>query len=334
MKLRKLFIFFVLCCLLSSCHLSMGNQEKEDEIDISVVRYDKLINEYVEFNSFSAIQKMNTEYAAQTKLLVENVLGLGQVNDNNINGKLKSFFSDTTLHKLMEDALAKYKDMSGIEEQLTHGFKELKKEIPSIKTPIVYTQFSALNESVIVEDSIIGVSLDKYMGRDYPLYKRYFYDYQCKSMNECRIVPDCFTFYLLSKYPFPIESTHTLLDVIIHMGKISYVVANILDYDSYEEEFGYTKEETKWCENNRKAIWEYMVQNNHINATDPMIIRKYTKPAPCTAFFGEASPSMVGSWMGIQIVDSYMKHHREVSIKVLLDQTDSQLILANAKFKP
>ncbi|MEG1545966.1 MAG: gliding motility lipoprotein GldB, partial [Bacteroides sp.] len=71
-----------------------------------------------------------------------------------------------------------------------------------------------------------------------------------------------------------------------------------------------------------------------LNATDPMILRKYTKPAPCTAFFGETSPSMVGSWMGIQIVDSYMKHHREVSIKVLLDQTDSQLILANAKFKP
>ncbi|MEG1685782.1 MAG: hypothetical protein RR319_07560 [Bacteroides sp.] len=202
MKLRKLFVFFVLCCLLSSCRLGMGNQEKEDEIDIAVVRYDKLINEYVEFNSFSALQKMNTEYAAQTKLLVENVLGLGQVNDNNINGELKSFFSDTTLHVLMEDALAKYKDMSDIEKQLTQGFKGLKRELPSIKTPVIYTQFSALNESVIVEDSIIGISLDKYMGRDYPLYKRYFYDYQCKSMNECRIVPDCFTYYLLSEYPF------------------------------------------------------------------------------------------------------------------------------------
>ncbi|MEG2573365.1 MAG: gliding motility lipoprotein GldB, partial [Bacteroides sp.] len=310
MKLRKLFVFFVLCCLLSSCRLGMDNQEKEDEIDIAVVRYDKLINEYVEFNSFSALQKMNTEYAAQTKLLVENILGLGQVNDNNINGELKSFFSDTTLHVLMEDALAKYKDMSDIEKQLTHGFKGLKRELPSIKTPVIYTQFSALNESVIVEDSIIGISLDKYMGRDYPLYKRYFYDYQCKSMNECRIVPDCFTYYLLSEYPFSKESTHTLLDVIVHMGKISYIVTNILDYNSYEEEFGYTKEETKWCESNRKEIWEYMVQNNHLNATDPMIIRKYTKPAPCTAFFGETSPSMIGSWMGIQIIDSYMKHHK------------------------
>ena len=52
------------------------------------------------------------------------------------------------------------------------------------------------NQSVVVGDSILGFSIDKYMGADYPLYKRFYYDYQCRSMEPDRIVPDCFTCYV------------------------------------------------------------------------------------------------------------------------------------------
>ena len=53
--------------------------------------------------------------------------------------------------------------------------------------------------------------------RDYPLYKRFYYDYQCRSMEPDRIVPDCFTFYLLSQYPLPWQPGRTLLDMIMQM---------------------------------------------------------------------------------------------------------------------
>ncbi len=43
-----------------------------------------------------------------------------------------------------------------------------------------------------------------------------------------RIVPDCFTFYLLSQYPLPWQPGRTLLDMIMHRGKINWIVAHIL----------------------------------------------------------------------------------------------------------
>ena len=337
MKEHKLHIIllFIAVGLLSSCHWSLnGRNDDSSKEDLTVFRYDKLLNEYVESNSFSALQKMNTDHALETKYLIEDILRLGQVNDNQINAKLREFYSDPTLKRLTRDALEKYEDMSDIEKELTKGFRELKKEIPSVKVPRVYSQISALNESVIVGDSILGFSIDKYMGPDYPLYKRYYYDYQCKSMAPERIVPDCFAFYLLSEYPIPWEEDHTLLSLILHRGKIHYLVKKILDYPSYAQEFGYTPEEYEWCKANRKAAWEYMVQNQHLYTTDPMIIRKYIAPSPYTPFFGENSPAMVGVWMGIQVVEAYMKKNKQVSIQELMNDTDYSKMLANADFKP
>ena len=135
----------------------------------------------------------------------------------------------------MKDALLKFDDISDIEKELTDGFEKLKHEVPFIRIPSVYSQFSALNESVVVGDSLLGFSIDKYMGEDYPLYKRFYYNYQRKSMKPERIVPDCFVYYLMSEYPFPMDGNRTLLDLIMHFGKIHYVVAKILNYSSVEK---------------------------------------------------------------------------------------------------
>jgi hypothetical protein len=301
---------------------------------IEISRYDKVLNEYVEYNSFSALQKMNTEYLLATKYLIEDVLRLGQVNDDKINEKLKVFYSDTTLRKLTVDAITKYENMRWLEKRFTKGFRKLKKQIPSLKIPRIYSQISALNESVVVGDSILGFSLDKYMGEDYPLYKRYFYDYQRKSMKPERILPDCFNFYLLSEYPLPEKDKGYLIDVMLHRAVIHYIVYQTLDYKTFGEELDYAKEEEAWCEYNKKRIWEYMVQNGHLKSTDPMVIRKYMKPAPNTAFFGDQSPMMVGVWMGMQIVESYMKNHKETTVKELLEMTDYSKMLADARFNP
>lgn len=85
--------------------------------------------------------------------------------------------------------------------------------------PMIYTQISAFNESIVLSDSVLGISLDKYMGEDYPLYKRFYYNYQRRTMRPDRIVPDCLVFYLMSQYPFPMDYSRTLLDVMMHYGK-------------------------------------------------------------------------------------------------------------------
>ena len=326
MKTRKtpIFFYFIICLFFASCRMNTGEAitDPVEKEGISVARYDKLLDEYVRFNSFSALQKMNTEYRQPTKLLIEDVLAIGQVNDDYILHKLRTYYSDTTLLRLIADVEARYPQLDDVEKGLTRGFRELQKELPDIHIPLIYAQISALNESIVLSDSMLGISLDKYMGEDYPLYKRFYYGYQRQTMRPDRIVPDCFVFYLMSQYPFPMGGRRTLLDVILHYGKINYVVQHILDYPSPEDALGYTKTEKQWCHDNSEKVWDFIQRNNHLDATDPMVVRQYIKPAPSKIFFGDEAPSLIGTWLGTKIVASYMKHHKEVGIRQLLEMTD------------
>ena len=335
MKIGKDDILLILLSLLfASCRVGKAEPvaDSMEEEGISVVRYDKLLDEYVRFNSFSALQKMNLEYALPTKLLIEDVLAIGQVSDDHIFQRLKTFYSDTTLVRLIEDVEAKYPELESVEKNLTKGFGKLQKEIPDIMIPMIYTQISAFNESIVLSDSVLGISLDKYMGEDYPLYKRFYYDYQCRSMRPERIVPDCFAFYLLSRYGMNYHEGTCLIDLMMHSGKINYVVQNLLGYSDIGEAIGYSKEENDWCKENEKEIWNYICTNDHLHARDPMVIRYYMKPAPAVDMLGAQAPALIGTWMGARIIASYMKKHKDMKLKDLLEFTDYHEMLSESNY--
>lgn len=333
MKLRISLLIIWISMLFASCGLSTGNGTEQKEEEISVLRYDKLLGEYVRSNSFSAMQKLTMDYRMPTKILIEDVLAIGTVKDDTIAQRLQKFYSDTTLIRLMEDVEAKFSNLEEVEKGLTKGFKKLKKEVPDTKVPFIYSQVSAFNESIVLVDSLLGISLDKYMGEDYPLYKRFYYDYQCRSMRPERIVPDCFVFYLLSRYGMVYHEGTCLIDLMLHSGKINYVMQNLLEYDNIGEAMGYSKEENAWCKENEQAIWDYICSNNHLHARDPMVIRYYMKPAPAVEMLGGRAPALIGTWIGARIVASYMKKHKDMKLKDLLDFTDYHRMLDESNYQ-
>lgn len=324
MKLRISLLAILIGMLFASCGISTGKVTEQKEEGISVLRYDKLLSEYVRSNSFSAMQKLNMDYRQPTKILIENVLSIGTVKDDTISQRLQKFYSDTTLIRLLNDVEAKYPNLDEVEKGLTKGFRWLKKEIPDTKIPFIYSQVSAFNESIVLVDTLLGISLDKYMGEDYPLYRRFYYDYQCRSMRPERIVPDCFTFYLLSRYPMNYHEGTCLVDLMMHSGKVNYVVQKLLGFDDIGEVMGYSEEENVWCKENEKAIWDYICSNDHLYARDPMIIRYYMKPAPAVDMLGEQVPALIGTWVGTRIIAAYMKKHKNLKIKDLMELTEYQ----------
>ena len=70
---------------------------------------------------------MNLEYALPTKLLIEDVLAIGQVSDDHIFQRLKTFYSDTTLVRLIEDVEAKYPELESVEKNSDQRVWEITK---------------------------------------------------------------------------------------------------------------------------------------------------------------------------------------------------------------
>lgn len=112
--MRK-FIFILLSIVaLVSCHTGEQDGDVLLNKNIKVFRYDRLQFEATAMNSFSALQKMSLDCPRATKILIEDVLMLGTVDEPAINERLCEYYSDTILLRLMQDATEKFKDMTSL----------------------------------------------------------------------------------------------------------------------------------------------------------------------------------------------------------------------------
>ena len=84
------YILFALILLCTACNWVLKSNSTEKK-HIEVVRYDRLESRYLTTGDFSALQEMNTEYAIETKTLIENVLNLGAVYEPDINSTLLNY---------------------------------------------------------------------------------------------------------------------------------------------------------------------------------------------------------------------------------------------------
>lgn len=222
--------YFIGCivavCLFTACDFKL---KPFDEVvaevqEVKIQRYDRLESLYLTTGDFSALQQMSTDYPIETRTLIENVLGLGTVDDPEINSRLLRFFQDSVLQVMISDAEVQYANMDDLNKDLTDAFHRLTVWVPSLKVPMLYAQICALDQSIVVGDASVGICLDKYLGADYGLYKKFYDEQQRKTMTRQYIVPDVLAFYLLSQYPLPNFRTTEQRVRDLHIAKIQWVV--------------------------------------------------------------------------------------------------------------
>ena len=202
---------------------------------IGLQRFDRIEMLYLTTGDYSALQQMNTYFPTETRMLIEDILHLGHVDDPEIYTKFLFFFQDSTLLQMLNDVQQQYNNMDDIDEQLSTAFKRLKEEMPDVEIPTVYTQIGSFDQSIVVSGSSLGVSLDKYLGTDYPFYRDHYSESDRALMKRDMIVPDCLVFYLLSLYPLPKDLQQEEHD--IHIGRILYVVNHLMQRQVFKTEY-------------------------------------------------------------------------------------------------
>lgn len=234
---RKVYLLlFVLMLICLGCEWRLkSNDEASNDSIVTIERYDRIESLYLTTGDYSALLQMNKSFPMQTRTLIENVLQLGQVNDPEINIKFLRFFSDSTLQQMINDVQEQFTNLDDLNNELTEAFRNLKEEVPSVEMPQVYAQIGSFDQSIIVGNKTLGISLDKYLGADYPFYREHYTDEQRKMMTRSMITPDCLGFYLLSLFPSPDQqATQAARDW--HMGKIQWVVNHVTNRRVFDDE--------------------------------------------------------------------------------------------------
>lgn len=237
--MRKLYLlWFIVMLACFSCEWHLRPTEHSQGSLIGLERYDQIEALFLTTGDVAALHQMNTDYPDQTRMLIENLLQIGHVDDAEINSRFFHYYQDTTLQTIIKDVKHQYEDLSDIEQALSESFARLQTLIPEITIPKFYTQISSLDQSIVVYDGCLGISLDKYLGSDYPIYIKYGYsERQRKTMTRSYIVPDCLSFYLLSLYPIAEgqDTVRAIRDK--HMGRIQYIVNKVLNDKKFQNEF-------------------------------------------------------------------------------------------------
>ncbi len=238
--MKRIFNYIAILALVlvcSACEFKFKPNEDAEAVPLTVQRYDRLESRYLTTGDFSALQQMNTDYPIETRTLLEKMLQLGTITDANISNRFLMFFQDSTLQALIADAEAEFANMDDINSQLKCSFQQLCDWIPGLQKPCFYAQIGALDQSIVVGERSVGISLDKYMGADYPIYKKFYTPQQRATMSRQYIVPDCLTFFLLSVYPMENFDTRPQLDRDLHMGKIMWTVNKAMGKEVYDTKY-------------------------------------------------------------------------------------------------
>ena len=126
----------------------------------------------------------------------------------------------------------------------------------------------------------------------------------------------------------------TLLDRMVGAGKMLYFLDRIMPETADSLKICYTQKQLDWAIKNEKNIWAFMIQNELLYTTDYKSQTKLIQDGPFTTGFSRQSPARLGVWMGWQIVGDFMKNNPEVSLKELINITDSQKLLNDSGYKP
>ena len=190
---------------------------------------------------------------------------------------------------------------------------------------------SGLQQNIIIADSLLSCSVDKYLGADHPLYETYFYDYQRKSMIPERVAKDCLAAWIKTEYQDK-GKDNVLLDRMIYEGKIIYILTQTGKGYTFQNITSLTDEEYKWCMEYESSIWTTIIERKHLYTPDITATSKYFLPSP-SLFISENAPGNLGNFIGYRIVERYVKKTKS-TLEELMNNHDAQNILQKSKYKP
>jgi len=250
--------------------------------------------------------------------------------------RIHNFLNDPNIQELYDLTMKKYPDVTFLENDLTTAFDRFRQAYPNKYVPKVFTYVSGLDieNPVYYSDTAMAIGLDVFLGNDVTAYQKAgLPKYKIARFTQNHILSQCMLAVSDNLVRMD-EKSNTLLDRMIMAGKALYFLDVMLPEVKDEFKIGYTADQMKWCGENDKNIWAFIIENQLLFSSDPQGVSKMMTDAPFTSGFAAESPGRLGAYMGWMIVRAYMKESDGVTLKQLMEDTDAKNILKVSAFKP
>ncbi len=316
------------------------------EVNLEVQRFEQDFFAIDTNNVSAGITMLQQKYPIFLPDFIQHILGLSLTDEGGRSDTaIRMFLRD---YRLVKDTASKiFSDFTRIENEVKKGLQFTKYYFPSYHAPeklitfigpldAIFQTTMGKTGDVITQDAL-AVGLQLHLGKNASLYQSQvaqslFPQYVSRKFESAYIAVNCIKNIIDDIFP-PKATDKTLLDLAIDKGKRLYVLDKLLPFTADTLKIGYTEAQLKGCYTNEGLIWSFLIQNNLIYNSDPLLIQSYVEEGPLTQELGEGSPGNISLFIGWQIIKKYMEKFPDTTIDELL-QLDARQILRDAKYKP
>lgn len=250
--------------------------------------------------------------------------------------RIRNFITDPNIKELYTLTMQIYPDVEFLQQGLGKAINIYRQSYPEKPVPTIYTYVSGLDieNPVYFADSAMAIGLDVFLGSDVKAYRKAGIPvYKSDRCIKEAILPQCMRTVSESMITINKEK-NTLLDQMIIEGKSLYfmdiTLPDVADHDKIE----YSRSQLEWCQKNEANIWALFIEKQALFSSNPQVLSKFLSDAPFTSGFEKDAPPRLGAYIGWHIVRQYMEKSSDVTLKQLMQNTDSQEILKISGYKP
>jgi hypothetical protein len=315
------------------------------KVDVKLVDFNKNFFVLDTAHLDEGLQQLFLKYTNFTSDYLYNIIG-SEPQPDSVMKRVKQILVD--YKQVNIDANKLYADFSPITKEIIEGFRFIKHYFPKYPLPdtlLAYigpwdAMFMLSNRSggssIMQDGNKIGIGLQLFMGKDYPVYrepgfKNLYPDYISRRFEKQYIPVNVVKQVIDDMYPT--QSSGTLIEQMVEAGKRLYLLDAFMPNTTDSLKTGYTEEQLKGCYENESNIWSLFVNNDLLFTTNPTLMKDYMNDAPNTAVLGEKSPGMIGHFSGWQIVKKWMEKHEKTSLEQLM-KIPAKQIFEESKYKP
>jgi len=331
-KLRFFNIILLIAVLISCQRNPLEIDVSQVDATVEVKRLDQLLFE--EADIVTKHGQLHEEFGEFYRFYVEQVLRAGAVDDSATSYYIDGFVTDPVIREVQAECTKQFADFEPVQQELELALKHYKYYFPEKPLPEVVTFVSGFQYPVMVTDKTLGIGLDMFLGVDSDFYVRLKLPrFQVRNMTKERIKVDAIRGWVSSEYEID-ELTGDLLSLMLHRGKLLYLMDAMMPAVEDSLKIGYTGTQLAWCQENELRMWAQLVENNLLYKTDYADKMKFINDGPFTSVFPKESPARTGEWLGWQIIRSYMEKNSNLTLQELMDEKSATKILNQSGYKP
>ena len=242
-------------------------------------------------------------------------------------------FTNPYIDSLRLEVTRVFGDEKELQEQFRQAFTNLTYYYPDFNPPVVQTLITGIDNDLYVSDSLILVSLDYFLG-DGARYRPNMYEYLLRQYRKDNIVPSIMLVIGMTRYNYTDLNDETVLADMIAYGKAFYFAKHMMPCTADSIFMWYTAEEIKGARENQDMIWYRFLEDQVLYETSHVVKQRYLGERPATLEVGEKCPGRIGQWVGWEIVNAYMKGHKEKTLPELMTLMDADKLFKESKYKP